>query len=74
MRKWKFRCNYCGDETYANFYLVFLKAIFRNRFYVNCNKCHKTSCYLFMPKIVHESTDKVERKLNKEDLWDSRIK
>lgn len=73
MRKWKIRCNYCGDETYENYYYLLLKRVFKPKYYRTCNKCHKTSAYLFMPHIVHDTIDKKEKEMNKQQLWDERM-
>lgn len=73
MKKWKFKCNYCGIEEEANYFWLLLKALFKPRFYKHCKNCHKTSCYLFMPRMVHDSTDDIEKEYNRQNLWDDRI-
>ena len=70
----KMRCNYCGREKEVALWRILIKRIFKNRWYDTCPRCHKTSCYRLFPHVVHDSTDKKEKQLNKDIQWDDRIR
>ena len=67
------RCNYCGNQSQISLWkLLFLLGLGKNKYYYTCPRCHKTSCFLLMFRIVHDSTDKKEKEINKQKLWDDR--
>lgn len=71
--KYRFRCSYCGYETYKWVWLLKLQLIFSSRIYLTCPKCHKTNCYVQLFHLRHDSTDKKEKQQNKNKLWDDRL-
>ena len=72
--KYKFRCNYCGYETFKPLWLVKLQLLFSNTIFLTCCNCHKTSCYKQNFHLIHDSTSKKEKEYNKQETWDSRIR
>lgn len=74
IEKIKVRCNYCGKEKRVALWRIFIKRIFKERWYDTCPRCHKTSCYRLIPNVIHDSTDKKEKQLNKDIQWDDRIR
>lgn len=71
--KYRFRCNYCGKESYKWLWLLKLQLIFSSTIYVTCNNCHKTSAYVQIFHLRHDSTDKKEKENNRRKLWDDRL-
>ena len=71
--KYRFRCNYCGNEEYALLWLLKLKLIFSNKIYRNCSKCHKKNAYYYFFHLYHESSDPKEKEFNRKNLWDKRM-
>ena len=74
MDRYRFRCNYCGNEHYKLLWLLKLRLIFTDKLYFTCPKCHKTNCYVQIFHLRHDSTDTLEKGRNKQKLWDERLK
>ena len=73
-KKYKFRCNYCGNEEYVPLWYLKMRLIFTDRIYRTCSHCHKTSAYVNFFHLNHDSTDSLEKNRNRSVLWDKRIK
>lgn len=72
--KYEYRCAYCGYEQTTNLWLLILRRLLgRTKTYYICPKCHKTNCLLLRFSIVRDSTDKKEKQMNKQKLWDDRL-
>ena len=71
--KYRFRCNYCGNEYYKPLWLVKLQLMFSDEIFITCTRCHKTSCYRQIFNLRHDSTSKKEKSLNKQMNWDRRM-
>ena len=55
------------------FFILKIRFIFNSKLMLSCPYCHKTSVYLYQFNMVHDSTDKKEKELNKNNLWDERL-
>ena len=71
--KYRFRCNYCGNETFKPLLLVKLQLLFSDTIFLTCSHCHKSSCYKQNFNLVHDSTNKLEKDYNKKNNWDYRM-
>ena len=67
------RCNYCGASHKRPEWLLKIYSIFKDKYYLTCTVCHKTSCYRLWLRAVHDVLDPKERAANKGKLWDDRI-
>lgn len=74
MKSRELRCNYCGSTHRRPYWFLLLYHLFRDRYYLVCDVCHRTNCYLLGLRVVHDSLDKREKELNRERLWDKRVK
>ena len=72
--KYRFRCNYCGYEQYKWLWLLKLSLILSDKKIISCPRCHKTSCYINIFHLRHDSTDSLEKNMNREKLFDDRIR
>jgi len=67
-------CNHCGSVTTKPVWWLKLLFIFKERLYYTCSNCHHTSCYISFFTLIHDTTDKTEKEINKEPKWDKRIR
>ena len=67
-------CNHCGSRIRKPVWWLKLLFIFKSKLYFTCNECHSTSCYINFFRLIHDTTDKTEKEINKEPKWDKRIK
>ena len=68
------KCGYCGSVHRRPLWFLKLYNIFRDRYYLHCSVCHKTSCFRLWLRTVHDVLDPRERESNKGKLWDKRLK
>lgn len=67
------RCNYCGNQDRILLWkLLILLGLGKTKYYYTCPRCHKTSCLLLLFRTVHDSTDKKEKEMNRQKMWDDR--
>lgn len=71
--KYRFHCNYCGNDSFKPLWLVKLQLIFSDEIFITCSRCHKTSCFKQYFNLRHDSTNKKEKIQNKQENWDRRL-
>lgn len=70
--KYRFRCSYCGRETYKPLWLLKLRLMFTDELLITCKYCHSTSAYVNIFHLRHDSMSKLEKEYNKKK-WDKRM-
>lgn len=74
MNQRELKCNYCGATHKRPEWFLKIYNIFSDRYYLTCSVCHKTSCFRLWLRAVHDVLDSKERELNKNNLWDKRLR
>ena len=74
MKNHVFRCSYCGSTHKRPVWFLLLYHVFRDRYYLVCDVCHRTNCFLLVLRVVHDSLDSKEKDCNKNVLWDNRLR
>ena len=54
------------------FFILKIRFIFNSKLTLTCKYCHNSSVYLYQFNMVHDSTDKLEKELNK-NKWEKRL-
>ena len=72
-KSYRLHCNYCGSDYYIPFFILKIRYIFSDKIYHTCSCCHKTSNYRIFHHVVHDTTDKDEKIINKYNKWDARM-
>lgn len=75
-RLWKLhrlRCQHCGSyEKWYPTWILRLHFLFNKKLYTKCPVCHKVCCYELQTNIIHNTTDKTEKEINKK-VWEERL-
>ena len=63
------KCNYCGSPIPNSEVWAFLHYLIKKKYYVQCPKCRHISNYHIRLWLVHDTTDRTEKELNKKQRW-----
>jgi len=73
LKRYSFRCPFCGSEETKWEWWLKLLLIFTDHYYYDCPICHHRSSWLYIFHLRHESTDPKEKNFNKLPLFDERL-
>lgn len=71
-KQYGLKCEYCGIRKYYALWWIKLKLIFTDTIVFTCPVCHKTTAYVNIFHLRHDSMSSLEKNRNKEKLWDDR--